>query len=66
RRCYGKSFYGKEGAGHASFNRFWYDTFERDCKPFIYGGIGLSYETDNIFNTTEECYRACKEVLSLT
>ncbi|CAF1171319.1 unnamed protein product [Didymodactylos carnosus] len=62
-RCYGKSFYGKGGDGRASFNFFWYDKFERDCKPFVYGGVGLSYETDNVFTTKEECYQACKLVI---
>ncbi|CAF1571788.1 unnamed protein product, partial [Didymodactylos carnosus] len=62
-RCYGKSLDGNRGEGRASFDRFWYDRFDHECKLFIYGGIGLVYERDNIFSTRDECYQTCKLVI---
>ncbi|CAF1101822.1 unnamed protein product [Didymodactylos carnosus] len=56
-KCYGKSLGGNVGTGNASTYRYWYN--ENKCQSFIYGGRGLSYETDNIFKTKVACCYTC-------
>uniref|UniRef100_A0A915L106 BPTI/Kunitz inhibitor domain-containing protein n=1 Tax=Romanomermis culicivorax TaxID=13658 RepID=A0A915L106_ROMCU len=46
--------------GHckARHNRFYYNSSERQCLPFVYGGCGGN---GNRFNTKAECETACKK-----
>uniref|UniRef100_A0A915HUH5 BPTI/Kunitz inhibitor domain-containing protein n=1 Tax=Romanomermis culicivorax TaxID=13658 RepID=A0A915HUH5_ROMCU len=46
------------GRCRASHSKFYYNSSERQCLPFVYGGCGGN---GNRFNTKEECESACKK-----
>uniref|UniRef100_A0A183BW84 BPTI/Kunitz inhibitor domain-containing protein n=1 Tax=Globodera pallida TaxID=36090 RepID=A0A183BW84_GLOPA len=46
------------GPGKAAFRKFYFDNNERECKQFIYGGLGGN---GNRFDTKQECENVCKK-----
>ena len=47
----------KTGRCFAAFPKFYFDSAEKTCKEFIYGGCDAN---ENNFETIEECKNACE------
>ncbi|KAF6038768.1 tfpi2 [Bugula neritina] len=53
----------KEGPCRARMPRYYYDTREKRCKQFIYGGC---FRNGNNFLTLEECNERCTDLIAET